>query len=45
LVWGRVVPLVTLEDLWRAVQELHVSYFMVTGLPPPLEQKSLSAVM
>jgi hypothetical protein len=35
LVWGSVVPLVTLEDLWRAVKELHVSYFMVTGLPPP----------
>ena len=45
LVWGSVVPLVTLEDLWRAVQELHVSYFMVTGLPPPLEPKRLSAVM
>ena len=45
LVWGSVVPLVTLEDLWRAVQELHVSYFMVTGLPPPLEQNRLSAVM
>ena len=40
-----IVPLLIPEDVWRAVNDLNVSDFSATALPPPMERSRLSSVM